>query len=144
MDTHDLARPRLTTPTSTSSEPPIELPTKTTATSLAEVLTTLPARALVIGVATDGLFTVAEQRELAEHIPEAELVVIPSPDGHDGFLLEFEAINGYASKWLRERLPEVYQAAPLVDEAEGEAGFGVQKESLFGEAEGPGLDAGRW
>jgi len=142
MDTHDLARPRLTTPTSTSSSPPISLPTTTSPASLAEVLSTLPPKALIIGVATDGLFTTAEQEELALHIPEAELVVIPSPDGHDGFLLEFEVINTEASRWLRERLPEIY-AAPVADDdkADADDGFDVKKESLFGEAE---ADVGRW
>lgn len=143
MDTHDLARPRLTTPTSTSSSPPIALPTSTTPASLAEVLATLPAKALIIGVATDGLFTTAEQEELASHIREAELVVIPSPDGHDGFLLEFEVINTEASRWLRERLPEIYSAPELEASEDGTAddGFDVKKESLFGEAE---ADVGRW
>lgn len=140
MDTHDLARPRLPSPSPTSASPPISLPTTSSPNSLAQTLATLPSHALVIGVATDGLFTTAEQKEIAEHIPDAELVVIPSPDGHDGFLLEFEAINGYAEKWLRARLPEVYEGEPLVEE-EGEEGFGVQKESLFGEAE---ADSARW
>jgi len=142
MDTHDLARPRLPSPTPTSSSPPLTLPTSTTPLSLAQTLSTLPSHALVIGVATDGLFTTAEQKEIAEHIPHAQLVVIPSPDGHDGFLLEFEAINGFAEKWLRERLPEIYEGEPLVkEEGGGEEGFGVQKESLFGEAE---ADSARW
>jgi homoserine O-acetyltransferase len=143
MDTHDLARPHLQTPTSSSSPPPLSLPTTTPDALLHQTLATLPAHALVIGVATDGLFTTAEQREIAEHIPRGELVVIPSPDGHDGFLLEFEKIDGFAQRWLRERLPEIYQAEPLVKEAEaGEGdGFGVAKESLFGEAE---ADVSRW
>lgn len=144
MDTHDLARPRLPSTTPTSSSPPLTLPTDTTPLSLAQTLSTLPSHALVIGVATDGLFTTAEQKEIAEHIPHAQLVVIPSPDGHDGFLLEFEAINGFAEKWLKERLPEIYEGEPLVgagEDGEGEDGFGVQKESLFGEAE---ADSARW
>ena len=141
MDTHDLARKRLPTPTTSSSDPPISLPTDTAPLSLAQTLSTLPSHALVIGVATDGLFTTAEQKEIAEHIPDAQLVVIPSPDGHDGFLLEFEAINGFAEKWLKDRLPEVYEGEPLVQLGGAEDGFGVQKESLFGEAE---ADSARW
>lgn len=142
MDTHDLARPDLSSPTSTASPPPLSLPTNTPSSTLAEALSRLPDHALVIGVATDGLFTIAEQRELALHIPNAELIVIPSPDGHDGFLLEFEVINRAAGDWLRARLPEVYEAEPVVLEAEGNDGFDVVKESLFGEAEGE--DVGRW
>lgn len=141
MDTHDLARPRLSTPTSTTSSPPIALPTTTSPATLAQILATLPPNPLIIGVATDGLFTTAEQEELAAHIPGAELVVIPSPDGHDGFLLEFEVINTAASDWLRARLPEVYEGPALVGEGDEDDGFEVKKESLFGEAE---ADVGRW
>jgi homoserine O-acetyltransferase len=98
--------------------------------------------ALVIGIETDGLFTPREQREIATSIPDAELVIIPSPDGHDGFLLEFEAISGHVGKWLRKKLPEIYEAEPLVKDAEEEeAGFGAKKESLFGEVE---ADVTRW
>jgi homoserine O-acetyltransferase/O-succinyltransferase len=69
------------------------------------------------------------------------LVIIPSPDGHDGFLLEFEAISGHISKWLRKKLPEIYEREPLIKDEEEEAGFSVKKESLFGEAE---ADVTRW
>ncbi|CED85197.1 homoserine o-acetyltransferase [Phaffia rhodozyma] len=141
MDTHDLARPHLSSPTSTSAPPPLSLPTTTPESTLAGVLSRLPANALVIGVATDGLFTIQEQRDLAGHIPQAELVVIPSPDGHDGFLLEFEVINEAASGWLKKRLPEIYEGEPLMKGEETE-GFKAQKESLFGEAEGE--DVSRW
>ncbi|KAI6146698.1 Alpha/Beta hydrolase protein [Pisolithus tinctorius] len=109
------------------------------ATALAAVLATLPRRALVISIETDGLFTPSEQKELATHIPEAELVVIPSPDGHDGFLLEFEQINKHILRFLRTEFPEYYQ-----QEVDGEVGvddFKVTKTSLFGEAE---LDVTRW
>ncbi|TYJ58717.1 homoserine O-acetyltransferase [Cryptococcus floricola] len=99
--------------------------------------------ALVIGIESDGLFTTSEQRELAAGIPDAELVVIPSPDGHDGFLLEFEAINGWAGGWLRRKMPEFYgeRVISLEEYGAGEAGFEVKKESVFGEAE---ADVTRW
>jgi homoserine O-acetyltransferase/O-succinyltransferase len=80
MDTHDVSRDRNTAEENSSI-------------ALGQVLSTLPKGSLVVGVETDGLFTPSEQRELAEHIPEAELVMIKSNDGHDGFLLEFEQIN---------------------------------------------------
>lgn len=76
--------------------------------SLARALSQLPRGALVIGIATDGLFTTTEQREIAAHIPDSELVIIPSRDGHDGFLLEFEAINNHVMRFLKTQLPEVY------------------------------------
>ena len=98
----------------------------------------------MIGIESDGLFTTSEQRELAAHIPDSELVVIPSPDGHDGFLLEFEAINGWVEGWLRRKMPEYYTDEARVGLGEfgqEEAGWGVKKESVFGEAE---ADVTRW
>jgi homoserine O-acetyltransferase len=113
--------------------------------SLHHALSLLPP-ALVIGIESDGLFTTSEQREIAAHIPEAELVVIPSPDGHDGFLLEFEAINGWVDGWLRRKVPEYFGEEGRiigVEEYEngGVNGNGVKRESVFGEAE---ADVTRW
>jgi homoserine O-acetyltransferase len=125
LDTHDVARGR----TDTNDE----------SLSLARVLSTLPPGALVISIETDGLFTPTEQRELAAHIPDASLVVIPSPDGHDGFLLEFEQINRHILSFLRGAFPEFYDGN---DKDEGvEEGFEVKKTSVFGEAE---VDITRW
>ena len=129
MDTHDLARGRASAPNSTSEE----------GAALRQVLSTIPPRALVIGIATDGLFTTTEQRELADAIPNAELVVIHSPDGHDGFLLEFEAINTHILRFLKREYPGYYTG--LGEEEVGEEGFDIKKTSLFGEAE---VDITRW
>lgn len=131
LDTHDVARGRTVLPENSGGA--------TQATALAAVLATLPRRALVLSIETDGLFTPSEQKELATHIPEAELVVIPSPDGHDGFLLEFEQINKHILSFLRREFPDYYQ-----QEALGEVGvddFKVTKTSMFGEAE---VDVTRW
>ncbi|KAF8132129.1 Alpha/Beta hydrolase protein [Mycena galopus ATCC 62051] len=57
LDTHDIARGRTTTADEDGNE------------DVARVLATLPPRALVMSVASDGLFTPNEQRELAAHIP---------------------------------------------------------------------------
>ncbi|KAF8439308.1 Alpha/Beta hydrolase protein [Boletus edulis BED1] len=169
MDTHDLARGRhvlapstspssltnghaaafgsttIATTTIANINPRLDLDTQPT--TLTTTLTTLPARALVISIETDGLFTPTEQRELATHIPGAELVAIPSPDGHDGFLLEFERINAHVLAFLRREFPEYYRARE--DEGEGAQGrgerdqedFSVKKTSMFGEAE---ADVTRW
>ena len=58
-----------------------------------EALAMIRSKALVIGLQSDLLFPVEEQRFLARYIPRAELVEIDSITGHDGFLLEFEAIE---------------------------------------------------
>jgi homoserine O-acetyltransferase len=101
--------------------------------ALAQTLSTLPPRALVISIETDGLFTTTEQRELAQHIPDATLVVIPSPDGHDGFLLEFKQINQHILAFLKREFSELYDTNGEDDPPP--EGFDVQKTSTFGEAE---------
>ncbi|KAI9607975.1 hypothetical protein H4Q26_005427 [Puccinia striiformis f. sp. tritici PST-130] len=67
-----------------------------------------PSGALVVAINSDGLFTLVEQQELADSIPDAQLVVVESTDGHDGFLLEFEQINRHVLLHLRQRLPHLY------------------------------------
>jgi len=128
LDTHDIARDRVPDEDADSS------------IGLAKTLATLPPRALVVSIATDGLFTPQEQREIAAHVPGAELVVIASPDGHDGFLLEFEAINRHILTFLKKEFPEYY----ALDDGEDDSqplDFEVKKTSLFGEAE---VDIVRW
>ena len=137
LDTHDIARGRRGAGFD-SSQKDEDQSQKTEA--LAEVLRTLPPRALVIGIETDGLFTPSEQKLIASHVPEAELVIIPSPEGHDGFLLEFELINGHILRFLKREFPEFYAPREDVD-AEPTDGFEVKKASMFGEAE---VDITQW
>lgn len=66
----------------------------------AAALQRIQARALVIGVANDLLFPVAEQELLAAHIPDATFDAIDSPYGHDGFLLETAQLTDCISRWL--------------------------------------------
>ncbi|KXN84200.1 Homoserine O-acetyltransferase [Leucoagaricus sp. SymC.cos] len=127
LDSHDVARGRIP-PDMSESE------------ALKRVLSTLPPRALVISIATDGLFTPSEQREIAENIPGAELVIVPSPDGHDGFLLEFEVINGHILRFLKREFPGYYMTEGEEGESTGED-FSIKKTSVFGEAE---VDITRW
>lgn len=63
-------------------------------------LARIRARTLVIGIRGDLLFPTAEQEYLAEHIPDADLHLIESPYGHDGFLLEYEKITGLLRRFL--------------------------------------------
>ncbi|MDA1029278.1 MAG: homoserine O-acetyltransferase [Bacteroidetes bacterium] len=68
--------------------------------SYLEVLRSIKAQVLVVGVDTDILFPLEEQRELAEAIPGADLAIIESPHGHDAFLLEGDTLNGIIKKWF--------------------------------------------
>lgn len=135
MDTHDLARGRVELPID-STTTSLAVVAKSESDALAKVLARLPPRALVIGIQTDGLFTTTEQIEIASGIPDAELIIIPSPDGHDGFLLEFERINRHLMDFLRRELKEYYTGEHGEDlEVVPEEGFDVKKTSMFGEAE---------
>jgi len=60
---------------------------------LPDVLNQLGMKATVIGIDSDRLIPVEQQMYLAEHIPNAQLHVLHSPFGHDGFLIETEKIN---------------------------------------------------
>lgn len=79
MDAHNLARGRI---------------------SLENSLSSIQAKALVIGIETDILFPVNEQQFVAAHIPGGKYVQINSPYGHDGFLLEFENIATHLQYFL--------------------------------------------
>ncbi|KAL0073669.1 homoserine O-acetyltransferase [Phycomyces blakesleeanus] len=102
------------------------------------VLESMKQPTLVIGIESDGLFTISEQYELADCIPKAEMIVIQSPDGHDGFLLEFDQINQHILKFIHSTLPEIFAGAPTVTDTEE---IKATKTSLFGEAE---VDITQW
>jgi homoserine O-acetyltransferase len=58
-----------------------------------EALAGVRARALVVSVDSDVLYPPVEQQELASALPGARLATLPSPHGHDAFLIEAEAVN---------------------------------------------------
>lgn len=60
---------------------------------IAQALAAIKAKALVVGITSDILFTTAEAAFLAENIPGAHLATIESDFGHDGFLVEHEKLN---------------------------------------------------
>jgi homoserine O-acetyltransferase len=69
---------------------------------LREALGRIKARTLVIGIESDILFPVSEQKILAALTPGAALRLIRSLYGHDGFLLEFEQIAQLVRAFLEE------------------------------------------
>ncbi|MEO6314529.1 MAG: homoserine O-acetyltransferase [Chitinophagaceae bacterium] len=70
--------------------------------SIPDALLQIKAKTLVIGVASDILFPLAEQQYLANHIPAAAYATIHSTYGHDGFLLEFEQISQCITAFLEK------------------------------------------
>ena len=124
LDTHDVSRYRV--PPDTPSE-------------VAVALSQIKQPALVIGIESDGLFTFAEQQEIAAAIPNSRLCTIDSPEGHDAFLLQFEQVNNHILEFFNEVLPEIMDApGTSLDELNGEGSKGVGemvKSSTFGETE---------
>ena len=120
LDTHDVSRDR--------------------ASTVREALGQIKQPALVLGIESDGLFTIAEQQELAEYIPNGRLGKIDSPEGHDAFLLQFEQVNNYLLGFFRDFLPDIMNK-PGIEGVEGtdvvvKDGVGqMTKSSTFGEAE---------
>ncbi len=66
------------------------------------VLQSIHQKTLIIGISSDILCPVEEQRHLQQQMPNATLVEIDSAYGHDGFLVEAKEISEHLRKWLRD------------------------------------------
>jgi len=61
---------------------------------VAAALRRITADVSLAGISSDRLYPLRLQRELAELIPTAsEVMVVDSPHGHDGFLVDAEAVG---------------------------------------------------
>lgn len=119
LDTHDVSRDRV--------DPSSLTPVK-------DALAQIQQPALVIGIESDGLFTFAEQQEIADGIPDSRLRKIDSPEGHDAFLLQFEQVNHHILEFFRDILPEIMSVDGLTDPSQDHV-VQMTKSSTFGEAE---------
>jgi homoserine O-acetyltransferase/O-succinyltransferase len=70
--------------------------------STEEILKTIFQNALIIGINSDILCPVEEQKFLFKYLPNATLVEIDSVYGHDGFLVETGKISRHLGEWLSE------------------------------------------
>lgn len=77
---------------------------------ITNALRRIQASTLVIGIETDILFPISEQQLLAENIPNAQLSIIASAYGHDGFLLEFDAITALVRSFLSAQKEDAFGA----------------------------------
>jgi homoserine O-acetyltransferase/O-succinyltransferase len=69
---------------------------------VAEALQKIKARTLVVGIDSDILFPINEQKFLVDHIPDARLEIMTSLYGHDGFLVEFEQLSSHIQKFFAQ------------------------------------------
>jgi homoserine O-acetyltransferase len=65
-----------------------------------EVLQGIGQRTLIIGIDSDILCPVQEQRFIERWLPDATLIEIDSAYGHDGFMVEGEKIRQHLGAWL--------------------------------------------
>lgn len=68
--------------------------------SIDQILEGIQQQTLIIGISSDILCPVIEQKFLSRHIPNSELIEIDSSYGHDGFLVESAIISRHLSEWL--------------------------------------------
>ena len=94
MDSHNIARVRM---------------------SVSDVLQVITSKTIVIGITSDQLFPLSEQKLLAKSIPNSEYATITSDYGHDGFLVETSTLAGLLEDFLfnnfKKYKPTVFRAA---------------------------------
>jgi homoserine O-acetyltransferase/O-succinyltransferase len=100
MDTHDVGRGR---------------------GSVEAALRSIRQRLLVLGIDSDLLYPLSEQEELVRHIPGAQLHVIRSREGHDGFLLEQDQVGRAIYRFLGAPAEDDALVAPSAEEGEATA-----------------------
>ncbi len=71
-----------------------------------KALTLIKANTLAMGISTDHLFPVKEQKFLANNVKKGTYVELDSFYGHDGFLIEVEKITKVVRKFYNGRFPE--------------------------------------
>jgi homoserine O-acetyltransferase len=67
---------------------------------LINALESITQPTFIIGIHSDILCPLDEQRFMADHMPNAELVEIDSAYGHDGFIIETKQITEHLSVWM--------------------------------------------
>lgn len=70
--------------------------------SIEIALQKIKADTLIVGIESDMLYPISEQKFLADHIPNSKFEKIQSLFGHDGFLVEFEQLKDIVRNFLNE------------------------------------------
>lgn len=69
--------------------------------SVEEVLRGIRAKALVVAITSDILFPPEDHKIMVENIPDVRYRLIDSPFGHDGFLVEYEQLDGIIKEFMK-------------------------------------------
>ena len=91
LDSHDISRGRVS---DTDPRPPVE-----------QALAQIEQPVLVIGIESDMLFPVSEQKRLAKGIHNAYFRTIASSEGHDAFLLSIEQVGQHIVGFMQSTSP---------------------------------------
>ena len=70
---------------------------------LIATLNTIQIPTFIMGINSDILCPLDEQRFMEAHMPNATLVAIDSLYGHDGFIIETKQITFHLSAWLKNQ-----------------------------------------
>jgi homoserine O-acetyltransferase len=75
-----------------------------------KALAQIKAKTLIIGITSDILFPIEEQKKLWLHIPNSKLKTIESSFGHDGFLIEHEVLNEHFRNFLNYKSQSFFKS----------------------------------
>jgi homoserine O-acetyltransferase len=70
--------------------------------TIEEVLAAVRIPTLCVGISTDVLYPIHEQKTLASQLPRSVYREINSPFGHDAFLIEYEQLGKIVREFLRD------------------------------------------
>jgi homoserine O-acetyltransferase len=104
MDTHDVARGR---------------------GDYEEVLRSIRQPTLVVSIDSDVLYWPAEQREVAQLVPNARLAVIDSPHGHDAFLIDVDRLSDMVVDFRGEERARIREEGQAIARAFDEHGISL-------------------
>lgn len=100
----------------------------------------IQARTLVVAVDSDRLFPPAESHLIATHVPDAQLMMLSSPCGHDGFLVESDELAAALAEFLATA-PAFVRAVPVA--GEGELDDAARPAALVADAAAGRFEMGR-
>lgn len=103
LDTHDVSRDRFD-----EDGQPI---------SVEKQLLKITQPSLIMGVTSDVIYPLGELEYMAKHIPNAQLHVVDSPEGHDAFLLSFQEINDVILDFEKRVLDDIMSKEGVVLDA---------------------------
>ena len=67
---------------------------------MSAALGSITGRVLVMGIDSDILYPIHEQKEMIQYIPHCDFSTIISTEGHDGFLLEQQQLGTRVKAFL--------------------------------------------